>query len=304
MTHLRRFIVVGLMLIYAAFAFEAGSAGQVDVDNSITLRVYTCPPGMTFDTLNGDECTRVIDGFDVQIISLGGIMAPMTLLDATLAADAFVWDNQIIDDRGAYGPLAIEETVIPDGFTEYAVTGGGISFDELGYWKFSVTPDNPTPELAIYNFALTEPPIEETSSLEATPELPGLAVEIRTGVCDNLGTEAGIPLSPIATSDSHEGSSLAIPVASFYSTIGTPLDELLASGHAVVVKESSAANDDAVVACGAIGGELLADGAIASGLSEQNNSGFSGVAYITPLPGGDIGTGISAFVFQDLDVEG
>jgi hypothetical protein len=300
MTHLRRLIIVGFMLVYAALAFKGDSAGQVDVDNSITLRVSTCPPGMTIETFNGDECARVIDGFDVQIISLGGIMAPMTLLDATLVGDAFVWDNQTIDDRGAYGPLAIEETVIPDGFTEYAVTGGDVSFDELGQWKFFVTLDNPTPELAIYNFAPTEPPTPP----EATPERPGLTVEIRTGVCDNLGTEAGIPLSPVATSGSREGSSLAIPVASFYSTIETPLDELLANDHAVVVKESSATNDGTVVACGAIGGESLADGAIPSGLSEQDNSGFSGIAYLTPLPGGDIGTGISVFVVQNLDVEG
>src|SRR4051812_1489620 len=145
--------VLAVLLLGVATGFTGGVGAQADVDNAISLRAFNCPPGMAADAPVGDDCTPVTADFDVRIDSLSGIMAPLTLVDATLVGDAFVWGNDVIDARGAFGPLAIRETVLPAGFTKYVVAGSGVTSGVSGDWTFAVTPQDPTPVLSIYNFA-------------------------------------------------------------------------------------------------------------------------------------------------------
>ena len=306
---------VATLLLGVAVGFATGVAAQADVDNSISLRTYNCPDGMTADALVGDDCAPVTEGFEVRIDSLSGVMAPLTLADATLEGDAFVWGNDVVDDRGAFGPLAIRETVLPRGYTEYLVLGDDVAQNRLGDWTFAVTPQHPDPVLRIYNLAPTEPREGETltppspggsASPEADPvrRQPGGSAAIGAGTCDELEAESDTPLAPLVeTTGPRIGSGEAAPVAVSYSSIDVPMEVLLASDHAVVVyrsERSSREDEAALVACGEIGGTRLPGGALAIGLRERNGSGLVGIAYLAPLPDGRDQTQVSLFVARRL----
>jgi len=294
MTMRNRRITVALLLLFGLMAGRMGGAdAQNDVENSISLRVDNCPPGMTADAFVADDCAPVTDGFDVRIDSLAGIMGPLTLADATRDGDTFVWDNDAIDNRGAFGMLSIQETELPDGFVDYLVEGSGVERASSGGWTFLVTSENPTPVLTIYNFAAESASGTASTESPAESQTPGITAAIAEGACDDLEEAASTPLEPPAVGTGNPaGSADAIPVAVSYSTVDFSFDELLDGNHAVLIRGS---DDEAIVACGEIGGVRQPDGALAVGLSGAG-SGVSGVAYLSPLSDDPDQTGISLFV--------
>jgi hypothetical protein len=284
--------VLAVLLLGMVTGFAGGVGAQADVDNSISLRAFNCPPSMAADALVADDCTPVTEDFDVRIASLSGIMAPLTLVDATLVGDAFVWGNDVIDARGAFGPLAIRETVLPAGFTEYVVAGTGVALGESGDWTFAVTPQDPTPVLSIYNFA-PEPVAQD----------PVLAAAIHTGTCDRLGKATALLMSPALGAGDWAGAKDALPISTSSTTIDVSLAELLRSDHAIAVRRSdrSPGSDKATpVACGEIGGVGLPGGAVAVGLRGRSGSDLVGVAYLAPLPSDTDQTQVSLFFSSNL----
>jgi hypothetical protein len=91
-----------------------------------------------------------------------------------------------------------------------------------------------------------------------------------------------------------EGASSAIGVYESMTAIRVPLADLLDGPHAVVVRAGS--GNDALIACGDIGGALRGD-ALALGLRERNGSGYAGVAKLTAA---DSQTSVDIYVAQDL----
>jgi hypothetical protein len=260
-------------------------------DYTITLSVFNCPEGMTAGSLVVDECAPATEGFDVRIISLSGIMPPLTLAEATLVDDRFEWGSVLINERGAVGPLAIEETELPDGYTDYWVEGSGVELNSLGDWTFPVSPENPNPELAIYNVA---PNATEPTPQPAEPEESVLAASIETGMCEEAEGGSRVALEPPQlASGSREGSAAALPAATSYSVVEVAMGTLLERDHAVVVRD---AGNDAILACGEIGGLRSFDGALAIGLRSQADSSVFGVAYLALLPDDSAQTQVSLFV--------
>lgn len=96
-----------------------------------------------------------------------------------------------------------------------------------------------------------------------------------------------------------DGPSDPIPVEVSVTTVDIALDELLAADHAINA-HLSYDEIDTYVACGDIGGERLADGAIAIGLRELEGSGFAGIAYLAPNAGDPSQTDVSVFLAEDL----
>jgi hypothetical protein len=118
------------------------AAGQ----GAITVQVYTCPPGMTAETVAAAACAPTVEDFDI-IISGEPLQAPLTLGDATADESSFTWSGL------PYGDYLIAEAVLPTGATTYVLSARDTSGDpETGY---QVRLDAANPELAvrIYNFS-------------------------------------------------------------------------------------------------------------------------------------------------------
>jgi hypothetical protein len=113
---------------------------------AITVQVYSCPPGMTAESVAAAACAPTVEDFDI-IISGEPLQAPLTLGDATAGQSSFTWSGL------PYGDYLIAEAVLPAGATTYVLSARDTSGDpETGY---RVTLDAANPQLAvrIYNFS-------------------------------------------------------------------------------------------------------------------------------------------------------
>ena len=124
---------------------------------------------------------------------------------------------------------------------------------------------------------------------------------IHSGNCTELG-DVVYPLSDVSESSLVNGTPIAgavggaadaVPVALSGTTIAAPLADLLASPFAINVHES-AENIGNYIACGTVGGALIGTSDVAFGLSELNESGYSGVA--TLHDNGDGTTAVSVYL--------
>jgi hypothetical protein len=113
---------------------------------AITVQVYTCPPGMTAETVAAAACAPTVEDFDI-IISGETLQTPLTLGDATADGRSFTWSGL------PYGDYLIAEAVLPAGATTYVLSARDTRGDpDTGY---RVTLDGANPELGvrIYNFS-------------------------------------------------------------------------------------------------------------------------------------------------------
>lgn len=177
-----RFVVALSVTLGSPLGFAPRAGAQSDFPDSIVLQVHTCPPGMTAETLVGDDCTPTTAGFDVRIISLEGIAEPLTLADATLDRDYFVFGDELVNQRGLTGSLRIEETALPAGYTSYVVLGASPAPDGSGYdFENPADADAPDPLLTIFNFAPADGGSDEGTTDdtddEAAPTLPNTDTE-------------------------------------------------------------------------------------------------------------------------------
>jgi Concanavalin A-like lectin/glucanases superfamily len=125
---------------------------------------------------------------------------------------------------------------------------------------------------------------EEADSDAAVNQGYETVAEVVIGHCD--GSEQHEPLvelAPFATrSGERLGSERAIPaVASISRTIPLSLEQLEAPTHAIVVRATDG-QDEALLACGELAGELTAGGELIVGLGEENGSGVTGIAHLSP----------------------
>jgi len=72
------------------------------------------------------------------------------------------------------------------------------------------------------------------------------------------------------------------------------LDAILGADHAINV-HLSAQRIDTYIACGELGGVIDATGALVVGLREESDSGYTGIAFLSPGADG-ASTDISVFI--------
>jgi hypothetical protein len=135
---------------------------------------------------------------------------------------------------------------------------------------------------------------------DATPEATDLfaprPAHIHTGNCDEVG-EVVAPLTDLtgASGGDRVGQARrAIPAQSSFTSVPLPLDAMLGDDHVVNV-HLSADKIDTYIACGEIGGSLTPEGTLNIGLRELNDSGYTGIAYLSPGADG-ASTDVSTFV--------
>lgn len=139
-----------------------------------------------------------------------------------------------------------------------------------------------------------------TSAQDATPVSGGEGAaphpaHIHEGTCDNLNPQPLLPLadvqmrggmeldtaSPAASpSATMGGMSAGVPAAVSVTTVPAPLDTIInMTQHSINVHES-AENIQNYIACGEIGGTPDSDGNLFVGLTEHNDSGYTGIAWL------------------------
>ncbi len=136
----------------------------------------------------------------------------------------------------------------------------------------------------------------QDASPEATDLFAPRPAHIHTGNCDELG-EVVAPLTELtgASGGDRVGQARrAIPAESSFTSVPLPLDAMLGDDHVVNV-HLSADKIDTYIACGEIGGSLTPEGTLNIGLRELNNSGYTGIAYLSPGADG-VSTDVSTFV--------
>lgn len=147
--------------------------------------------------------------------------------------------------------------------------------------------------------------IPGAAAQDATPvgEEAGRPAHIHSGSCgdDELG-DVVAPLTNLTEPEGDGGGNeRAVVAESSFTSVPLTLDALLAEDFAVNI-HLSAEEIGTYIACGEIGGPLAGDGSLQIGLKQQNDSGFTGIAFLAP--GADnASTDVSVFIAPVIDAE-
>lgn len=155
----------------------------------------------------------------------------------------------------------------------------------------------------------TEPAVPASTVSTETPspplEVDGRAATIFAGDCGGRFIDGFPVFTNLVDLVPARGESVgrpvdAVPETSF-TTVFAPFDDLAADPHLIAI---SALDDETeLVACGDIAGVLTGSGDLVVPLRELNDSGFAGVAYLSPDSSTDQ-TGVSVFLVEGLADEG
>jgi len=152
-----------------------------------------------------------------------------------------------------------------------------------------------------------------TPSAAAPTSEPPHPAHIHEGTCTNLNPTPKYPLadvtyhfgtgaaSPVASpAAGMVGAASALPAEGSVTKVPVSLKDLL-SGHYAINVHESATDINKYIACGDIGG-ILNGNNLVFGIHEQNNSGFSGIAWLQD--NGDGTTTVTLFMAHNLAVSG
>jgi hypothetical protein len=136
---------------------------------------------------------------------------------------------------------------------------------------------------------------------DATPEAvaasPPRPVHIHTGNCEELG-DVIQPLTDLtAPTGERVGQRNRATVAeTSFTSVPLTLDAILAEDHAINA-HLSADEIQTYIACGELGGVIGPDGTLVVGLHPQSDSGFYGIAFLSPGADG-ASTDVSVFIAE------
>ncbi len=152
--------------------------------------------------------------------------------------------------------------------------------------------------LSLMQLTVTIVLAQEATPVPATPVAQVVVarpVHIHNGDCVNLG-EIVAPLNDLtAPTGQPAGQADKATVAeSSFTVVPITLDALLGSNYAINV-HLSADQIGTYLACGEIGGVVNANGELVIGLREMSNSGFTGIAFLSPGIDG-ASTNVSVFI--------
>jgi hypothetical protein len=124
----------------------AGTPATETGQGAITVEVFTCPPGMTAESVAAAACAPTLEDFDITI-SGDTLEAPLTLGDAVSAGGAFTWSDL------PYGNYLIAEAVLPTGSTTYILSARDTTGDPNTGYRVTIDAANSELVVRIYNFA-------------------------------------------------------------------------------------------------------------------------------------------------------
>jgi hypothetical protein len=148
-------------------------------------------------------------------------------------------------------------------------------------------------------FAIIAVTIPNAVAQDATPVAQAVAptrpAHIHSGDCVELG-DVVVPLTDLTapTGVGAGQAEKAIPAESSFTNVPMTLDAILGADHAINV-HLSAEQIDTYIACGEIGGVIDSSGSLVIGLREESDSGFTGIAFLSPGADG-ASTDVSVFI--------
>jgi hypothetical protein len=124
---------------------------------------------------------------------------------------------------------------------------------------------------------------------------PARPAHIHSGNCMELG-DVVVPLTDLTApiSESVGQAESATTGESSFTTVPMTLDAILGADHAINV-HLSAERIDTYIACGELGGVVDSSGSLVVGLREESNSGYTGIAFLSPGADG-ASTDVSVFI--------
>jgi hypothetical protein len=235
--------------------------------------------------------------------SIGGGCEPLegVTFSAALERDGVELDTCTTDGDGTCAvdvpgdvPLLITEDVstVPDGYAPRENPVGGYNATEFrGSRVYNLPEGAPLTPTAI--------PPTPTPGSRNPPTGPGVSqAAIVPGTCAKPDvSRTPLVLFPVAAPNGElAGAEATDPVETTDSVSELYLDQLLADPYTVTVYDQ----DDASVAlaCGEMGGIVGPDGSVAIGLQAVNGSRYSGIAVVSPVPGG---AKVVVYLAPDLD---
>jgi hypothetical protein len=286
----------GVLVVYRAgidvsdFVVHAAFANPVEDDGTLW------DVGFQFRTTGNDEDLRVFVVSDgTWNFSVGAsppeLSSATTNFDATPGAvntlDMIVNGSQaLFGINGQFeGGIALPE--VPASGDVYASTGFlgdlAVSGRVIGLSEFSV-----------YALAETDPTQQDQNAAPASQSTPPRPVTLHTGSCATLGDVVAPLLDATFPLGQFEGQTSAIVSETSFTRVPLLVDQLLGEPHAINVSESPEAPDQSIV-CGDIGGVRDEIGAYVVALTERNQSGYRGIAYLAPED--ELGrTNVSVFI--------
>jgi hypothetical protein len=136
-------------------------------------------------------------------------------------------------------------------------------------------------------------------AIDFTQPVTERPVVIRSGACDAPG-DILTTLTPLEKpAGEAQGQGVAIEAERSYTSVPLTLESLLASETNISVPLNGDA-DAVTIACGELGGVVSEGGTLVVKLSAQNDSGFSGIAFLSPED--EVTTGASLFLAGELTV--
>jgi hypothetical protein len=134
---------------------------------------------------------------------------------------------------------------------------------------------------------------------DATPSAvqdQGRPAHIHSGNCQELGDVVQPLTNLTAPSDGDTVGQASAQQAEYsYTLVPMSLDDMVADDYAINVHESTD-NIGHYIACGDIGGLVDTNGQLVIGLGELNNSGFTGIAFLTANANDPNATDVSVFI--------
>ena len=249
---------------------------------SITLRFYTCAPGVTAAEVPSN-CVLTGEGFPVLIASLEGVAEPLEVKDANRVDDAYVFGNDIIRRRGLFGRLDVRVSSLPAGYSDFVVRGDQVTFDEaLNRYVLRLPFEAPRAEIAV--FALNP---AETSQPAGGPE-PSRAkreIAVRSGNCNSPGPDQVVSVLTDVTPP-HAAPELDATAAEVWlGTIPIPLSDLATFATLEVRLTSGDVGEETEpipgVACGALLGTQMVHSMLTVALRGVGDDDLTSIAFIT-----------------------
>jgi hypothetical protein len=133
-----------------------------------------------------------------------------------------------------------------------------------------------------------------------TEEEAGRPAHIHSGTCEGGGVGPVVQAlnNILAPEGEAAGQDNAVTAESSFTTVPLTIDDILAVDHVVNV-HLSFDEFETYIACGEIGGVTDEDGNLIIGLKEANESGFTGIAFLSP-GADDASTDVSVFLAEGL----
>ena len=160
---------------------------------------------------------------------------------------------------------------------------------------------------ALTLFAVVVLAIPSAVAQDATPVAqqvsPARPAHIHSGNCVELD-DVVVPLNDLTApvSGAVGQADRATPAESSFTTVPMALDAILGADHAINV-HLSAARIDTYIACGEIGGVVDPSGTLVIGLREESDSGYTGIAFLSPGPDG-ASTDVTVFIAPVIGAAG